>query len=89
MITYELLKDQKFRKEKAKDTIQDLKIDKVPSYILSQIENLIIQAPVENKNLYIYGRIYIKPSLILAEIVLQALKKLKIAFVIKSTALLR
>ena len=85
VIAYELLKDQKFRKVKAKDTICDLSQDEVPSYILNQIANVLISDLSKEDNISPYGRKFTKPSKILAEIVLQALKKNKIEFSIKST----
>jgi hypothetical protein len=57
----------------------------VPSYILNQIENVIIHPPEVKDNLYVYGRRFTKPSKILAEVVIQALRKLKIEYEIKST----
>lgn len=59
VITYELLKDQKFRQERAGDTLKELKRNTLPSVILTKISNDTLgEANKPPSSEFPYGRRY-------------------------------
>lgn len=83
VITYELLKDQKERKDNANDLL--LSQYTCPNLIVTEIENTLTPRPADARSDYLYGRRINKPVKILTEIIIQSFRVLGIDFSIKST----
>jgi hypothetical protein len=52
---------------------------------LAEIQNIIIKKPLIGHNEFLYGKRIFKPAKVIADIVIQALRKLGIDYAIKST----
>jgi hypothetical protein len=85
VITYELLKDQKERR----DNINAMLINQYscPNLIVTEIENTITPRPADARSDFLYGRRINKPVKILTEIIIQAFRQLGVDFSVKSIPL--
>ncbi len=83
VIAYELLKDEKDRKQFAEEK-NNFKEDENVVAIFEQVENIITPiTPGKEEKSYVYGKVYEKQSKPLAETILQVLKILRIEYTIK------
>lgn len=85
VITYELLKDQKERRDNAQELLSNQY--SCPNLIVSEIDNTLSPRPAAARSDFLYGRRINKPVKILTEIIIQAFRLLGIDFSIKSTPL--